>query len=87
MNEEEKQELKNLLDIWKEKHKLINKENSKRFISLTATAVVDFVAVGLQFLNIIPFEVTFVVIISMFIIGITINHFIHQRIQKIIWEN
>lgn len=85
-NEQEKQELKKLVDKWKDKHKRMDKENIKRTISLMVTGAIDFVVIGLQLLNIIPFEVTLIAITSMFIIGMIINYFVHQRIQKIILE-
>ena len=79
-------ELEELKNKWKEKHRLIDIENRKRWIALAIGVIIEFASVVLVALHVLCWLRSILIITIVMSIVMVFNYVVHVRIQKIIWD-
>ncbi len=86
LTDQEKEEAKKLLKMLDRMKEITDKAMIKRLTLMLASLLIDMSAVGLQFLNVIPFEVTLIIVFVVMAISLYLNHLIHKGVQKSLEE-
>jgi hypothetical protein len=78
--------IEELKSKWKEKHRLIDIENRKRWIALAIAIIIEFISIVLVALHVLCWFASILIITVAMITAMVINYVVHVRIQKIIWD-